>query len=218
MRCNIRNLALTAVMLLTVPFHTTAQEPARRTDRDAARFDAPVLTTDASLHASLQRIFRGSASWREALAAVRPTGRRVLVVRPSDPIVNTPNAGTDRDRFDSAGLAEVVPAVDHNSQVRFILVIVNVPLIQRLHDARTSTPRDLEADLDRILVHEIYGHAIPYLLVGSLAGRCADPQDGERPADACSIKRENVVRSELGLGRRTDGGLQSLSLARGGAF
>jgi len=66
------------------------------------------------------------------------------------------------------------------------------------------------------LVHEIYGHAIPYLLAGDLSGRCADPKRGERASEACSIQRENAVRAELGLGRRTDYGLSDLALARRG--
>jgi hypothetical protein len=69
-------------------------------------------------------------------------------------------------------------------------------------------------DLDRILVHEIYGHAVPYLLAGDLSGRCADPQPQERAVDACSIQRENAVRAQLGLGRRVDYGLGDLNLSR----
>jgi hypothetical protein len=33
-------------------------------------------------------------------------------------------------------------------------------------------------------------------------------------AHACAIQRENVIRAELRLGRRIDGTLSSLSLAR----
>jgi hypothetical protein len=80
---------------------------------------------------------------------------------------------------------------------------------------RLSVRRDFEADLDRILVHEIYGHAVPYLLAGDLSGRCPDPGPNEPARDACSIRRENAVRVELGLGRRGDHGLSSLALTAG---
>jgi hypothetical protein len=63
-------------------------------------------------------------------------------------------------------------------------------------------------------VHEVYGHALPYVVVGDVAGRCADPGKDERATDACAIRRENAVRAELGLGRRSDPGLLSLALAR----
>jgi hypothetical protein len=45
-----------------------------------------------------------------------------------------------------------------------------------------------------------------------MSGRCADPAAGERPSDACSIRRENAVRAQLGLGRRTDYGFGALAL------
>ena len=96
-----------------------------------------------------------------------------------------------------------------------MVIVVNLRLVQDTHDARLSVPRDFEADLDRILVHEIYGHAVPYLLAGNLSGRCADPKKGESASDACAIRRENAVRAELGLGRRDDHGLYSLALALG---
>lgn len=212
----IQTLTAVAAILMTLASHTAAQE---RTLSSATttRSGAPVVTTDGALHASLQRIFRGSSTWRHAMEAVRRTGRQAFVVTPTDAIAATARNESDRERFDSAGVAEVVPAVAGDSRVTFVLVTVNVPLLQRLHDERLSTRRDFEADLDRILVHEIYGHAIPYLLTGSLSAKCPDPKTGERAADACSIRRENVIRAELGLGRRSDAGLESLSLARGGS-
>jgi hypothetical protein len=211
-----RILAVAAAVVLAVAGEAAAQtrEPAE----SAIRPDGPLLTTDRLLEASLLRISRGSLTWRAAMDTVHQTGRRVLVVTPGDRIARTASDGRERETFGSGGLAEIVPAVGKDSQIRFVVVIVNLPLVQRLHDAKISPPRDFEADLDRILVHEIYGHAVPYLLAGTLSGRCADPQEGERAADACSIRRENAVRAELGLGRRTDSGLYSLALARGAAF
>jgi hypothetical protein len=98
-----------------------------------------------------------------------------------------------------------------------VFVVVNLDLIDRAHAARNSLPAERDADLDRVLVHEVYGHAFPYLLAGNLSGRCADPIAGERAVDACSIRRENAVRAELGLGRRTDYGVAGLSLSRAGS-
>lgn len=184
----------------------------------ASAGDSPVLTTDARLYASLQRVYAGSATWRSTLEAVRQTGRRLFVVPPADPLARLADQRSDRHRFDPASLAEVVPVVREDSRVGSVLVIVNVPLVQRLHDARTSVLRDFESDLDRIVIHEVYGHAIPYLLTGTLAARCADPAPNERPAEACAIRRENAVRAELDLGRRTDAGLSSLLLSRASGF
>jgi hypothetical protein len=140
-----------------------------------------------------------------------------MLVTPADPIA-TRIAKADREAFDPGVLAEAVPLMDENSQIHVVLVLVNLPLLTAVHDARLSVPVQFEADLDRILVHELYGHSIPYLLAGDLSGRCADPKPGERPSESCSIRRENTVRAELELGRRGDAGLSSLTLAWGRLF
>jgi len=77
-----------------------------------------------------------------------------------------------------------------------------------------SPARDYTGDLERILIHEIYGHAVPWLLAGHVRGRCADPVEGEDPASACSMVRENAVRVEAGFGRRADYALSGLALGR----
>jgi hypothetical protein len=145
------------------------------------------------------------------VAAVRGTGRRVLVLTPER--VRIADArDTDAPRpFDPAVLAEVAFIPDERASLTAV-VIVNLPLLDAVHDRGDALKGQRDADLDRILVHEVYGHALPYLIAGGVSGRCTDPKPGERPADACSIRRENAVRAELGLGRRTDYGLTGLTL------
>jgi hypothetical protein len=127
----------------------------------------------------------------------------------------------DRDRrrsFEADLLGEVTPVAEPDGRVTQVLVVVNVSLIEASHGRRFSTLSELHADLDRVLAHEVFGHALPYLIEGNVSGRCADPTSGERPEDSCAIRRENVIRAELGLGRRTDAGLYGLALARGSRF
>ena len=176
--------------------------------------NAPLLATDRTLLASLQRIGRGSSLWREAIESVRRAGRHALVVTPAD-VALTDRAGRARYSLDDGVLAEAFPVLDEDSRVPVVMVVVNLRLVQERHDARLSVRRDFEADLDRILVHEVYGHAVPYLVAGNLSGRCADPTPDEPASDACSIRRENAVRAQLGLGRRADRGLSSLALGPG---
>jgi len=203
------------VVVTMVAFTMSAEEVAAQAQADSPRIvESPFLTTNRILQSSLDRIFRGSALWREALEAVGKTGRHVVLVTPADPIVAR-IAAADREAFDSGVLGETVPLMDEDWQIDVVLVFVNLPLLTAIHDARLSVPLQFEADLDRILVHELYGHAIPYLSAGDLSGRCADPKPGERPSASCSIRRENTIRAVLGLGRRGDAGLASLTLAWG---
>lgn len=211
MRGTVKHLALATL----VAFTTSAQTVGAQARPDLrGNLESPFLTTSPILQSSLDRIFRGSALWRQAAEEVRKTGRYALVVTPADPVVVKIN-NADRGAFDPMVLAEAVPLLRDGSKVPVVLVYVNLPRLTAIHDARLSAPLHVEADLDRLLIHELYGHGVPYLLAGDLSGRCADPKPGERPLDACSIRRENSVRRELGLGRRGDAGLSSLALAGG---
>lgn len=174
---------------------------------------SPILTSHAVLLASLRRIAAGSTLWREDVEAIRGTGRYVLVLTPDQVVVADGFDGDGAGVFDPTVLAEMAPVPDEHSRVQAVLVVVNLALLEDVHGRRRSLRGEVEADLDRILVHEVYGHAFPYLRAGHLSGRCPDPAPDQPAADACAIRRENAVRKELGLGRRTDYGLNGLALA-----
>lgn len=55
------------------------------------------------------------------------------------------------------------------------------------------------------LVHEIYGHAIPYLVSGEI---CGDPVGEMRFQSSCVGKREAVVLEELGIRPRAVYGIR----------
>jgi hypothetical protein len=171
----------------------------------------PILVDHPTLSASLARIYAGSPRWRKALDEVVNTGRRVVVVTP-DKVKVHDGEGGPAVPFDPTVPAEAQPIADDWSRVDTVVVVINLPLLETLYSDATTA--DLEADLDRILAHEVYGHAIPYLLAGHLSGKCADPLPGQRPTDACAIKRENEIRGELRLGERRDYGLNGLTIAR----
>ena len=170
----------------------------------------PFIATHPVLSASLERLQAGSAAWRGAIDALAATGRRAIIATPDELAVRTSGGAYD---FDSESLAGAQPIADEQSRVDTVLVVVNLPMLQRVSGLPMASV-DFENDVDRILAHEVYGHAVPFLIAGNLAGRCADPESGQAASDACAIKRENVVRKELRLGRRIDYGRESLSFAR----
>lgn len=174
-------------------------------DRPPLVVEHPILANSAS------RLYAGSPLWRKAVHEVADTGRRVIVVTPDKVVVRDPISGRDTP-FDVDQIAEVQPMADEWSRVETVVVVINMPLIEKLYS--DATMKDLEADLDRILAHEVYGHAMPYVLAGHLSGKCADPLPGQRATDACAIKRENAIRGELRLGQRREYGLEGLALAR----
>lgn len=200
-------------VLVVLAFATVVAGVGVRAADDLPPVAAPVIEVrDPDLSAAITRIERGSSSWREAFAAIAPTGRRVLMVTP-DQVIVRPGDGPLRP-FDPADMAEVSAVADREGRVSAVLVVVNVARLKAMHDRAGSLPGELHADLDRVLAHEVYGHAVPYLLSGHVSARCADPGPAEPATAACAVQRENVIRRELGLGRRTDRGLGSLALAR----
>ena len=168
------------------------------------------LTDHPALQASLDRLNSGSTAWQDAVAAVAKTGRRALIVTP-DRIRVADLEGTPSKPFDERLLAEAEPVADENQRVETVVVIVNLALLEKVHGKRSSGSA-FDADLDRILAHEVYGHAVPYLLAGHLSGKCADSRKGQPAWQSCAIRRENEVRRQLGLGLRIDDGLDSLAM------
>jgi hypothetical protein len=162
-----------------------------------------------------QRIERGSATWRAEVTRAATTGRRIVVLTSDQVVVTDGGPEADVQSFDPGVLAEVSVIAGSGTRVDAVLVAVNLALLDETHRRLGSTLSQRDADLDRILVHEVYGHALSYVMAGDVSGRCADPAEGERAIDACAIRRENAVRAELRLGRRADSGLLSLALARG---
>jgi len=181
-----------------------------RVDQSASR----VLAYHPMLRASIDRIASGSRLWREAIEQLAGSTRQVVVLTPDQVRYRTSSRVGSTD-FNLDLLAETTPVVDSGTAVPLVVVVVNLPLLSRAHHAQPwSVATDLQEDLDRIVVHEVYGHAIPYLLAGDLSGRCSDAEAGQRPVDACAIQRENAVRAELQLGLRADAGLEGLKLHR----
>ena len=207
-RVACQTVAVMCVALASVPLQGQSSR--------LATTDETLLTTSVTLRASLDRIASGSALWREAVDTVRRNGRRALVLTPEQVVVAKASNHNETTSFELRQLAEVSPVVRDGLRVDAVIVVVNLPLIEEMHQRNRSLPIESDADLDRILIHEVYGHALPYLLAGDLSGRCADPEPKQRALDSCSIRRENDVRAELGLGRRLDYGLSGLLLSRPG--
>ena len=198
-------LSLGAVVVHTTPVRT---EPGVELNPTSV-----LVAHHPRLRSSFERISSGSRLWREAIETIEGSGRQVIVLTPEQVRVQDPRSTTAAASFDPELLAEVSPVIVSGSQVPVVLVVVNVPLLRRIHHSQPwSLPSDIYRDLDRIVIHEVYGHAFPYLLAGDVSGRCPDAVPGQRAIDACAIQRENAVRAELRLGLRQDTGLKGLAL------
>lgn len=208
---------LLVLSLFATAASAVAQGPERASTDATAVATAPpsapaILATDTRIEKAIDRLHRKSRLWREALGRVAALERRILIMTP-DRIVVEESTGA-LVAFDGSTIAEVSPVLDADGAVNAVMVVLNVALLDSLHTRLGSKPGEFEADLERVLAHEVYGHAIPYLIAGSLEGRCPDPVPGQAAKDACSIRRENEVRREADLGQRSDYELEGLALGR----
>ena len=169
----------------------------------AVSADAPLVVSNATLVASVDRLSAESRTFRDAVAAVAATGRHTVLTTPDK--VSFP--------FDRTVLAQGYPMSDDDGRVDTMVIVINLELLQKL-SGLSMTAVDFEDDLDRIVAHEIYGHAVPVLLAGNLSGNCADPAIGQSALTSCAVQRENVIRREMRLGQRLEYGRDSLALAR----
>ena len=186
-------VVLAATIVAAAPPSVFAQE----------RADSAIQAWHPVLAASVERLAAESPSFRDALRAVTATGRRAVLITPDkfDGV------------FDAETLAQAEPVGSEQSRVDYVLVVVNLELLQKL-SGLPMTAVDFEDDVDRILAHELYGHAVPYLLAGTPTAKCADPAIGQSAAASCAVQRENVIRREMRLGQRIEYGRDSLALAR----
>lgn len=202
----LRRTVTSLVVVVGWPLTVSAGEPPPT--------GAVIQTNDRLLGARLEEIHRRSALWREAIQQLQATGRQVFVVTPDKVVVKDSLDAVSGDPFDPTVIAAAAPIPGPGNRLDAVVVVVNLPLIQALYLEGSAPPTGLHGDLDRILVHEVYGHAVPYLLAGDLSGRCPDPEPHEPATEACSIQRENAVREELRLGRRRRAGVDDLVLIR----
>ena len=134
------------------------------------------------LAASVERLASESPSWRTAIDAVAATGRQAFLVTPDR---------WNKTAFDSETLAQVFPFADDQSRVDTIVVVVNLELLRKL-SGLPVTAVDFEDDVDRIIAHEVYGHAIPFLLAGAMSRRRAPTRPSARARSPPARFRERT--------------------------
>ncbi|MCI0432854.1 MAG: hypothetical protein L0271_04290 [Gemmatimonadetes bacterium] len=80
--------------------------------------------------------------------------------------------------FDGSDLAAAYPVSEPDSVVRTVVVVLNLTLLERFGADLKMRAADIDQDIDRILIHEIYAQALPRLVEAPDAPtRC--------PASAC---------------------------------
>jgi len=163
-----------------------------------------VHVPDSTLRATIEAVAKASPTFRTTLAAVAARGGAIL-------LLTLDNVVDADEQFAREGIAQAAPVVMPDSSVTTVMVVLNLGVLRRTY-TDAGVPADAYArDLERIVIHEVYGHAVPYLLAGNARGSCRDPQHETEPG--CSVTRENEIRAEAGLGERAGYDLRGLELS-----
>lgn len=201
-----------AVVLMSVVVPLGCGTVAAQPDGEAAGAGkaAELRAVDPLLSKRLAALEARSPTWRAALDTLRATGFEVLVARPEQVGERIPRLSGYR----ATHLGEVIPLRKAGGVLRGAVVTVDVARLEKLAD-RVGLPRSvLEEDVDRILIHELYGHVVPLAVARRISGGCPDPAPGEPVLSSCAITRENRIRRELGLELRTAYDLRGLAIGR----
>lgn len=158
----------------------------------------------------MRGLARDSRTWRAAMDTLRGTGFRVVIGSPADVRQGVDGLADHHARH----FGEVVPLRDDAGEIIGAAVVIDVARVRRLAERGGLSDAVVARDVDRILIHEVYGHVVPLSQTRRISGGCPDPRVGEPPWSSCAIRRENRIRAELGLEPRTAYDITGLAVGR----
>jgi len=165
-----------------------------------------MAVADRLLAERMELLNERSPTWKTAVDSLWGTSFRVLVGTPDQVRRLVPELADHP--LDNLG--EVIPLLSSTGEMIGAVAVVDVETLTEMVRAAGLPRSVLEEDLDRILIHEVYGHVVPF----ALSGGCADPLPGETVLSACSIRRENRIRRELDMPVRTTYDLRGLTVGQ----
>jgi hypothetical protein len=169
-----------------------------------------VVVTDAMLAEGMAQLAAGSATWRAALDTLAAENFAVLVATPEE----ARRVFAEAALGGAGELGAVGVLRDAGGRIAGAVVLIDVPRLRRLCLKANEPLATLQGDVQRLLIHELYGHVVPLARSRTEAGGCPDPGPGEPAASSCAIVRENRIRAEMGLEPRRSYDLSGLAIGR----
>lgn len=169
------------------PHEASPERPAPRRGSDAT-----LVVLDPLLAERIESIGRDSPTFARAWQAVERSGFPVVLGTRSQLMELIP--APLRSSATWAGLT--LGWADSQDRLERTAVIVELEWLRALHHSLGTGEPGFLAGLDALLIHEVYGHLVPLIESGSLAGACPDPDPGEWLLDSCVGRRERIIQSE----------------------
>jgi hypothetical protein len=179
--------------------------PCREADSGAKhsawlRVEGSLHVLDSYLAARLTGLEARSQRLHQAMDRIRSGGLPVYIGTPEQIAAYHASTRVLGDRLTrEERIAEMAAVLESAHSERFLFGVVRIDLA-RVAERRTGHAYD--AEVDAILIHEVWGHLVPVAENPVRSAMCRDPRPGEPVLDACAMRRENDLRRELGLAPR----------------
>jgi hypothetical protein len=165
-----------------------------------ARVDGSLHILDGFLATRLERLEKLSPRLHEAMNHVRAGELPVYIGTPTQIAAYHASTRVLGDRLTrEERIAEMAAVLESADSDRFLFGVVRIDM-ERVASRRTGAAFD--AEVDAILIHEVWGHLVPVAENPIRSSMCRDPRPGEPALESCAMRRENDLRQELGLSPR----------------
>jgi hypothetical protein len=203
-------IAMPAVLTVIINGQLGAQFSEDRTEIVTASLDEPrsgaVEILDAYLRARIKGLEKHSPRFYAAMERARLGNIPVIIGSPVQVHERVAARAGLSERLDGQRVGEFVVRRTEagRAEIEFIAIRIDVARVRRGAGWRAllgaaAQRRWFDANIDAILIHEIWGHLVPVIEAGDLTGNCPDPRAGESAGSSCVMQRENDLRTELGL-------------------
>lgn len=175
------------------PRQAAPEEEAVRREVNAWRHgDGGLRVTDPLLAAGIEAVRAECPSFDGALQRVDASGIPVIVGTAEQLERVLP----PEIRTHGGWMGITVAWGRSDGSLRRVAVAIRADGLREIHRSYGNPEAVFSSALEDLLIHEIYGHAVPMVDARLARGVCPDPRPGQHLAESCAGRRELEVRAE----------------------
>jgi len=173
--------------------------------RRGARRGRAVVVLDSTVEAGIARLRTASPTFEEAWSQLE-TRKIPVLIGTREQLENVLPSNFRRGH----GWAGLTVNWGFDDTLTRSVVALRLEWLRGVHglagDEEAGTEA-FDAALEKLLIHEVYGHLTPVVKTRSLRYHCADPRPGERHEESCVGQREQLILDEIehGTGSSPEG-------------
>jgi hypothetical protein len=166
--------------------------------RRGARQSRTVVVLDSTVEAGIARLRAASPTFEEAWAQLE-TRKVPVLIGTREQLEDILPSNLRRGR----GWAGLTVNWGYDDTLTRSVVALRMEWLRGVHgfpaDGEAGSG-SFDAALEKLLIHEVYGHLAPVVKTRNLRYHCADPRPGERHEESCVGQREQLILAEIEQG------------------